>query len=103
MGGGKKHFEMGDSFVGRLPLVPLPKVSSENSGVEDKLVSVVHDFLGRIGCGSGIGICNSVIDMTPDNLDGISGGVCLAEALVVQDPVCVGDDGIGLVEVGKQI
>ena len=35
----------------------------------------------------------------PENLNGVSGGVYLAEALVVHDPVYVGDDGIGLVEV----
>ena len=44
-----------------------------------------------------------IFELTPDYLDGVSGGVCLTEALVVRKPVCVGDDGVGLVEVGKQI
>ena len=39
----------------------------------------------------------------PGNLDGVGGDICLAEALVVRDPVCVGDDGVGIVEVGKKI
>ena len=38
-----------------------------------------------------------------DDLDGVGRGVRLAEALVVHEPVRVGDYGLGLVEVGKQI
>ena len=101
VGGEKKHFEMGERFVSRRPLVPLTTIIIENSSVEHKLVGIVHDLLGQEICGAGV--CDGVIDLTPDNLDGVGGDICLAEALVVRDPVCVGDDGVGLVEVGKKI
>ena len=84
-------------------LVPLPTISSENACVEHNLVGVVHNFLGRVGCVSGVGVCNDVINLTPDNLNGVGGGVCLSEALVFCEPVCVGDGDVGLVEAGKQI
>ena len=103
MGGGEKSFDMGEIFVIRLPLVPLPTISRENAGVKHKLVGVVHNLLGQVGCGAGVGICNGAIDLMPDDLDGVGRGVCLAEELVVHNPVSVGDDDVGLVEVGKQI
>ena len=103
VGGGEKHFDMGERFVSIRSLVPLPTISSENTCVEHKLVGVVHYLLWRVGCGAGVGVCDSVIDLMPDNLDGVDGGVCLAEALVVCKPVYVGDDSVGLVELGKQI
>ena len=86
MGGGGKHIEMGERFFSRRPLVPLPTIIRENACVEHKLVGVVHDLLGQVGCGSCAGVCNGVIDMTPRDLDGFGGGVCLAEALVVREP-----------------
>ena len=94
---------MGELFFSRRLLVSLPKISSENACVEHKLVGVVHNLLGQVGCGAGVGTCNGAIDMTPDNIDGVGGGICLAEALVIREPLCVGDDGIYLIEVGKQI
>ena len=97
MGSGEKHFEMGEHFVSLRPLVPLPTISSENAFVEHKLVGVVHDLLGKVGCGAGVGVCDGIIDQMPDNHDGVGGGVCLAEALAVSNPVYVGDDGVGLV------
>ena len=103
VGGVVKHFDMRKCFVIRLPLVPLPTISSKNAHVENQLVGVVHDLLGRVGCGDVVGICESVIDLTSGNLDGVSGGVCFAEALVIYEPVCVVYNGVGLVEVGKQI
>ena len=103
LGSGENHFETRESLFNRRLLVPLPTISSENACVEHKLVGVVHNLLGRVGCGAGVDVCGSVINMTTDDFNGVSGGVCLAEALVVHDPVCVGDDGIGLVEVGKYI
>ena len=63
----------------------------------------VNDFLGGVRRGSGVSVRNCVIDMPPDDLNGIGGGVCLAEALVVCKPVGVGDDSVGLVQVGEQI
>ena len=101
--GVERNFDMGESFVSRRPLVPLPKISSKNDRVENQLVGVVHNLLGQVGCGAGVSICDGVIDLTPDNLNGVGGGVCLAKALVVCEPVCIGDDGVGLVDVGKQI
>ena len=103
MGGGKKQFKMRKCFVIFCPLVPLPTISSKNALVENQLVGVVHNLLGQVGCGAGVRICGRVIDLTPDDLNGVIGGVYLAEVLVVCEPVCIGDDGVGLVEVGKQI
>ena len=89
VGGSKKQFEMGERFFSRLPLVPLPTISRENSGVEHNLVGVVHDLLGLVRCGAGVSVCNGIIDLPPYNFNGVSGGVCLAEALVVCEPVGV--------------
>ena len=94
---------MGERFVIHRPLVPLPTISSEIFCVEHKLVGVVHNLLGKVGRGAGVGVYDVVIDLTPDNLDGVGGSVFLAEALVVCEPVCIGDDSVGLVDVGKQI
>ena len=103
VGGGEKHSEMGEYFFSRRPLVLFPEISRKNACVEHKLVVVVHNFLGKLGCGSGVGICYGVINLTPDDLGGVGGGVCLAEALVIRNPVCIGYDGVGLVELDKQI
>ena len=89
--GGEKHFEMGERFVSCLMIVPLQKISSENASVEHKLLGVVHNLLGQLGCGAGAGICDGVIALLPDNIDRVGGGICLAEALVIRDPVGVGD------------
>ena len=94
---------MGEIFVSPRPLVPIPKISSKNACVKHKLVGIIHNLIEQVGCGVSVGVCNGVIDMTPDNLDGVGGGICLVEMLVVCEPVCIGDDIVGLVEVGKQI
>ena len=60
-------------------------------------------MLDGIGCGAGVSVRECIIDLLLDNLDGVCGGVCLAEALVFCEPVNVGDDVVGLVEVGEQI
>ena len=73
VGGVVKHFDMGKCFVIHLPLVPLPTISIKNAHVENHLVGVVHNLLGQVGCGTGVVICESVIDMTPDELNGVSG------------------------------
>ena len=103
VGGSKKHFDMGERFVSRLPIVPLLTISRKNIGVEHKLVGIVHDLLGQVWCGAGVGICNGVINLPPDDLYGFGGGVCLAKAIVFHEPVYVGDDGVGLVKLGEQI
>ena len=46
------------------------------------------------GIGVGVCVCDCVIDLPTYNLDWGGGGVRLAEAFVVCDPVGVGDDGI---------
>ena len=94
---------MWECFVSLRLLVPLPKISSEYACVENKLVDVVHDLLGRVGFGAGVGVCDDTINLTPDNLDGVCGVVFLAEVLVICEPVLIGDDGVGLVELGKHI
>ena len=101
--GVERNFDMGESFVSRRPIVPLPTTISGNACVEHKLVGVVHNLLGRLGCRASVNVCDGIINMTPDDLNGVGGGVCLVEVLVVYKPVCVGDDIVGLVEVGKQI
>ena len=97
VGGGEKHFDMGKCFVSLRPLVPLPTISSKNARVENQLVGVFHDLLGQVRCGAGVGVCDGVIDLTSDDVDGVGGDVCLAEALVICKPVFVGDDSVGLV------
>ena len=94
---------MGEYFVSRRPLVPLPRISRKNACVEYELIRIVHILIGRVGRGIGVGVCNCIIDMTPDDLNGVSGGICLTEALVVLEPVRVGDHGVGIIDVGKQI
>ena len=43
-------------------------MGSKHAYVDHKLVGVVHDLLGQVGYGSGVSVCNGVIDMTPDDL-----------------------------------
>ena len=97
VGGYRKHFEMGELFFSRRLLVPLLTISIENFCVEHKLVGVFHDLIGKVRCGAGVGVCDGVIDLTSDDVDGVGGDVCLAEALVICKPVFVGDDSVGLV------
>ena len=78
VGGREKYFEMGERFVNRLPLVPLSAIGSKNDSVEKKLVGVVHALLVQVGCGACVGVCNGVIVLLPDDLDGIGGSVCLS-------------------------
>ena len=94
---------MGEHFVILRPLVPLPTIYCKNTCVENELIQVVHDLLRRVGRGAGIGVRNCIINLLPDNLNGVGGGVCLVEALVVREPVGVGDDGVGLVQVVEHI
>ena len=94
---------MGEHFFDRRPLVPLPTISSENTRVEDELVYIVDHLLGGVGHGAAVGVRYCVINMPQDNLDGVGGTVCLAEALVVSKSVGVGDDSVGLLEVVEQI
>ena len=94
---------MGECFVVRRPLVPLPTIYRENTRVENKLISVVNALLRGVGRGAGVSVRNCVIDLPPENLDRVGRGICLAEVLVVCDPVGFGDDDVGLVQVGEQI
>ena len=94
---------MGDSFVARRPLVPLPTICRENTSVENELICIVNYLLGGVGRGSGVGVREFVINLLPDNLDVVGGGVCLAEALVLREPVGVGYDIVDLIQVGEQI
>ena len=89
VGGGEKHFYMGERFVDRRPLVPLSTISRKNACVENDLVCIVDHFLGGVRRGAGVGIRDCVIDIPPDNLNGFGGGICLAEEHVVQEPVGV--------------
>ena len=103
VGGEKKHFEMGERFVSRRPLVPLLTISRKNSCVENELVHIVYNLLGRVGRGAGVIVHDYVIDLMPYYLDVIGGGVCLTEELDLHEPVRVGDNGVGLIYVVKQI
>ena len=94
---------MGERFVDQYPLVSLPKISRENTCVENDLVCIVDNFLGGVWCVAGVCVRNCVVDLPPDDLDGVSGSICLVEALIIHNPVGVGDDGVGLVDVGEQI
>ena len=96
-------FRCGEHFSDRRPLVPLPKISYKNARVENELVCIVDHLLGGVGCGTGFVVCNNVIDLLPDNLNGVGGGVCLAEALFVGKPVCVCNHGVCLIQVGNKI
>ena len=60
-------------------------------------------MLVGIGSGHGIGVRDCVINLTPDDLNGDGGCVCLVEALVVRDLVGVRDHGVGHIQVGEQI
>ena len=103
VGGREKHLEMGERFVVGRPLVPLPTIYRKNARVEDKLVGVFHDLLVGIGSGDSVSVRDCVINLLPDNLNRDSGCVCLAELLVVRDPVGVRVHSVGLVQVGEQI
>ena len=92
-----------ERFPDHCPLVPLPTISRKNVCVENELICIVNHLLGGVDRGAGIGVCDCVIDLPPDNLYGVCGGIFLVEALAVCDPVGVGDEGVGLVEVGDQI
>ena len=94
---------MGERFVDRRLLVPLPTVNHENSRVENEVVCIVCHLLGGVGSGYGVGICDCVIDLTPDDLDWVSGGVCLVEALFVGKTVRVRNHDVCRIQVGKQI
>ena len=82
---------MGGRLFNRRPLVPLPEISRKYFHVENELVRIVNTLLGGVGCVSGVSIHDCVINMTTYNLNGVGGGVCLAETLVVCEPVRVSD------------
>ena len=88
---------MREIFVVCSPLVTLPKISCKHARVEDELVCIVDNLLGGVGRGSIVSERDCVIDMTPDNLDGVGGIVCLTEVLVVYRPVCIRIYGVCLV------
>ena len=94
---------MGERFSVRRLIVPLLTISRKNTRVENELICVVNDLLGGLGRGASVGVCNCVIDLPSDNLDGVGGGVCLTEALVVREPVGVGYDSLGLVQLFEKI
>ena len=94
MGGGEKHFGVGGRFSAQRPLVPLPTISRKYSRVEHKLVGVIYHLLAGVWFRPGVGVHNCVVDLTPEDLNGVGRGVCLLEALVVCDPVRIGDDSI---------
>ena len=94
MGGNKKKLEMGDRFVTCRSLVPLPTISRERVCVKNELLGVINHLFYGLWRGSGVDVDNCVFNMPPDNLDGVSGGVRLAEALVVYEPVCVRNHGV---------
>ena len=103
MGGRKKHLNMEERFVIRQPLVPLPTICRENTRVEDERVGVVHDFFVGIGSVAVVGVRDCLINIPPGDLDGDGRCICLAEALVVREPVIVRDHGVGILQVGEQI
>ena len=88
---------MRERFVVRWLLVSLPTIFCENTCIENELVCVVKDLLGGVGRGTRAVVDDCVVDLTPYNLEGVSRGVCLAEALVLCKPVDIGDDGVSLV------
>ena len=101
MGGGEKHSEMGEYFVSRRPLVLFPEISRKNACVEHKLVVVVHNFLGQLGCGSGVGICYAVIP----NSDWIANDKRFRKAYTPTDPTkvvwCQIDDAVAYADTGS--
>ena len=94
---------MGEGCIACHPLVSLPKIRRENACAENELVCVVNELLAWVRRGAGVGIFNCVVDLPPDDLDGVSGGVILAEMIVVCNPVGVCDDHIRRINVGEHI
>ena len=94
---------MGERFFVRRLLVPVPTICRKYTRVEDELVDVVHDLLVGIRSGSGVGVRDCIINMTPGNLNGDGGCVCFAKALVVCESFSIRDHGVGLVQVADQI
>ena len=83
VGSGKKHFDMGEHFDARRPLVPLPTIIREHFCVKQELAGVIDPLLALVRHVPGIGVRDCIVDMPPDYIDGVGRGVRLAEALVV--------------------
>ena len=66
---------MWERFFDRHPLVPLPTINCKHARVENDLVRIFKNLLGGVGRGAGVSVHNCVIDLMPDNLDGVDGGV----------------------------
>ena len=84
-------------------LVPIPKICRENTCVENELIFIVNNFLGGIGRGAGFSVRDCVIYLPLDDFDGVGGGICLAEVLVICKTVGLVYDGVGLVQLGEKI
>ena len=79
----RKTLLYGGVFFNLHPLVPITKIIHGHALAENELVRIVEDLLGGVGRGASVSVHKYIIDLTPDDLDGVGGGVCLAEALVV--------------------
>ena len=88
---------MGERFFVCRPLVLLLTISRKHARVENELVYIVNNLLGGVGRVSVVRVRNCVIYLTLDNIDGVGGGVCLMQELVVCEPVRVGNHGVFLV------
>ena len=99
----QKHFQMGEIFVTHRPLAPLSTIYLKNASVEYELVDIFNKLLGVVGRGSGVGIRNCVVDLPPDYLNGVGGGIRLAEPLVIRKTVRICDEHVCCAEVGKHI
>ena len=99
----QKKLYIGERFVDCRQLVPLPTISCKNACVENELVRIIDYLFGGVRRGASVSIRDCVIDLMPDNINGVGGGVCLAELIVVRETFSIGDNGVGFVEVGEKI
>ena len=93
----------GSVFYAHRPLVPLPKISHELACVKKEVVDVINHLLDGVWHGPGVVIRDCVVDLPPDDLGGVGGGVPLADALVVCKIFSVDYDVVYYVQVGEQI
>ena len=94
LGGGKKHFDMGECFFARCLLVPLLTIRREYIYVEHELKGVINHLIAGVWPQPGVGVHNYLVDMNPEDLYGVGGGVCLSKMLVICEQVHIGDDGV---------
>ena len=103
MGSIEKHLETGECFVVRCPLVPHPTINREHAHVKNELVCVFNNLFAVVRRRSGVGVHNSVINLPPENLNWVGGGIQLTETLVMCEPVRISNNGVRCVRVGEQI